>query len=395
MSSWSVSKPPSCKAGQALQYRSSNPEYNGPRLNKTILKMPIKKLIKKKKGKGLSDIGPPIPTNFSWRNTGGNKISPPMDQEECGSCWSFSTTSVLSDRYAIKYDMASPKLSPLWLVSAFTLPEEYGPDYPRNQRCDIGGNTFLAGQWIEKNFVKLETCWPYYVMTDKSPGNVCPENLNTAEFENCCSTCCGTTNANYKFTVKKGTTKYLASGDGENADPEITTALIQRSIMSQGPVSASFNVPPNFMKWWNTKDNASGKIFRPSSPTEQNVGGHAVVLTGWGVQDGIRYWELRNSWGNSGDRGYCKFAFSLDTPKEFWTSLDVPFKDGDWWTGGCVAFEPGPLPENYQKIQGTGGSAIGFSYGNKSNEKVLFDVYWALAGVIVLVVLYLIYKKIK
>jgi hypothetical protein len=66
--------------------------------------------------------------------------------------------------------------------------------------------------------------------------------------------------------------------------------------------------------------------------------------------------------------------------------------------GGLVVvslLKPGPLPENYQKIQGTGGSAIGFSYGNKSNEKVLFDVYWALAGVIVLVVLYLIYKKIK
>ena len=389
MSSWSVSTPPSCKAGHALQYRDLNPNYNGPRLNKTILKMPIKHLLKKKKGKGLADQGPPIPHSFSWKETGGNKICSPMDQKECGSCWSFSTTSTLSDRYAIKYNIASPKLSPLWLVSSFTLPPDFGTDAPRNQRCDLGGNTFLAGQWIEDNFVKLETCWPYAVMTNHSPGNVCPENLNVNNLDNCCAGCCGTDNAKYKFSVKKGTTKYLATGDGNQADPDTTTAMIQRSIMSEGPVTASFDVPEEFMSWWNTPDNMSGGVYVPSSTNY--VGGHAVVLTGWGVQNGVRYWELRNSWGKTGDNGYCKFAFSLDTPKEFWTSLDIPSKDGDWWNGGCVAFEPGDLPQGYPSIPGTGGSAIGSSYGDSSGK---YSACNLMIMVLIVIIMYLVYEKL-
>lgn len=47
-------------------------------------------------------------------------------------------------------------------------------------------------------------------------------------------------------------------------------------------------------KW----DSQSGQI---------SVTGHAVVIMGWGEENGIPYWIVRNSWGNNwGDKGYFK-----------------------------------------------------------------------------------------
>jgi len=38
------------------------------------------------------------------------------------------------------------------------------------------------------------------------------------------------------------------------------------------------------------------------------LGGHAVKCIGWGVEGGVAYWLLANSWGpNWGMNGYVKF----------------------------------------------------------------------------------------
>lgn len=47
------------------------------------------------------------------------------------------------------------------------------------------------------------------------------------------------------------------------------------------------------------------------------LGGHAVEMIGWGVENGQEYWLCKNSWGpNWGEQGYFRIAFgevSVDT----------------------------------------------------------------------------------
>ena len=43
------------------------------------------------------------------------------------------------------------------------------------------------------------------------------------------------------------------------------------------------------------------------------LGGHAVKLVGWGVEDGIEYWKIANSWNEDwGEDGYFRIVAGKD-----------------------------------------------------------------------------------
>lgn len=55
----------------------------------------------------------------------------------------------------------------------------------------------------------------------------------------------------------------------------------------------------------------SGVINNPGCFADSNIWNHAVVIVGTGVQDGLSYWLIRNSWGTSwGESGYVKVAIT-------------------------------------------------------------------------------------
>ncbi|VDO24226.1 unnamed protein product [Haemonchus placei] len=75
--------------------------------------------------------------------------------------------------------------------------------------------------------------------------------------------------------------------------------IIQRDIMKNGPVVASFAVYDDFKYY------ESG-IYKHTSGGVPN-GGHAVKVIGWGTENGTDYWLIANSWNYDwGEKGYFR-----------------------------------------------------------------------------------------
>jgi cathepsin B len=75
---------------------------------------------------------------------------------------------------------------------------------------------------------------------------------------------------------------------------------IRKEIYKWGPVSSGMVVYEDFMNW-------EGNGIYEYDKKSEYVGGHAIVIMGWGEEKGKKYWLVRNSWGEDwGDNGYFK-----------------------------------------------------------------------------------------
>jgi len=89
-----------------------------------------------------------------------------------------------------------------------------------------------------------------------------------------------------------------AYGIGSNID------AIATEIMTNGPVEAAFDVYEDFITY------RSG-IYQYT--TGGLLGGHAVKILGWGVDGGVKYWTVANSWNADwGDKGYFRILRGVD-----------------------------------------------------------------------------------
>lgn len=344
--------PPPCGAGRDIKY-GVQPHFAGPWPNLTSLKRSEFHDIYTH---GLADLESPPPQEFSWRTQAPDQIEDgSRNQASCGSCWSFATASVLGDRYALANGIKSPKPSVTFLLSGVG---SMGINQQPSQTCCCGGDIQTAAKWLQTNPIKLEECWPYSVVQeqqrscpaeagstgDSTPNYTVPPNLNVSQLKDCCGSCCGNTMAKPEFTVKPGSVKALrAPGSGiDGQDVAKTILAIKQDIHQNGPIATSIMVPPNFQDFWTKLVNnpTTTEVFVPE---EGQVGGHAIVLTGWGGPIGNQWWEVRNSWGSP---GFMRFQMTKpNTPSNLRTGIDVPIMGGQF--GGTVSFLPGPLTSGY------------------------------------------------
>merc|ERR1712187_517795 len=92
--------------------------------------------------------------------------------------------------------------------------------------------------------------------------------------------------------------KYFFEGNTVTASGEQD---IQRAIMAGGPMEVAFTVYSDF-------ENYAGGIYH--HVTGSMAGGHAVKVVGWGVEGGVKYWKIANSWNPYwGEKGYFRIKF--------------------------------------------------------------------------------------
>lgn len=249
----------------------------------------------------------PLPEHFSWRDQDVD-LEEVQDQGSCGSCWAVSSTSVLSDRVTIAQKLKrNPRLSATMTGSC-----------AMDTSCQEGGLPFKAGVFFEEKGVVGDACWPYSFVLNSKRLPACSEEPSSCLNQQ-------------RYFAKKGSTRNLF---GAHQDPAHTISLIKHEIINHGPVVATFRVFNDFVTWW---QRGCPGVYRPNSQSGLD-GWHAVVLTGWGIHtDGTPFWEMRNSWGLTGDKntGYGRMPLSTHVRPENHIGLDYPV---DGTNGGVTTF---------------------------------------------------------
>jgi C1A family cysteine protease len=93
---------------------------------------------------------------------------------------------------------------------------------------------------------------------------------------------------------------------------------IRHNLHKKGPLWVTFQVYDNFYDY-------KGGIF---SAPRGNVSYHAVLMTGYGEQNGNPYWILKNSWGPDwGEKGYFRIARGVDMCKIESIKLSYPIME--------------------------------------------------------------------
>jgi len=185
------------------------------------------------------------PDEFDWRAK--NVVTPVKNQGNCGSCWAFATVATVESAYAIKTGQ---------LVS---LSEQELLDCDdRDSGCD-GGYRPYAFQFVQEHGLTTETNYPY-----------CAEQKDT------CSP--------YNATVKIDRVINLGHDEEYYAD----------YLFQHGPFSIGMNVTKTM------KSYRSG-VFNPSPEdcAQESIGSHALLVVGYGSLNGVPYWLVKNSWGQS------------------------------------------------------------------------------------------------
>ncbi|GFP79473.1 cysteine proteinase 3 [Phtheirospermum japonicum] len=198
-----------------------------------------------------------LPESKDWRTTG--IVSPIKDQGHCGSCWTFSTTGALEAAYAQAFGKGI-SLSEQQLVDCAGAFNNFG--------CN-GGLPSQAFEYIKYNGgLETEDAYPY--------------------------------------TGKNGACKFTSENVGIQVLDSVNITLgaedeLKHAVAFARPVSVAFEVVNGFRAY---KDGVYTSNTCGSSPMDVN---HAVLAVGYGVENGIPYWLIKNSWGAAwGDNGYFK-----------------------------------------------------------------------------------------
>jgi len=202
-----------------------------------------------------------LPDYFDWKDQHGEDyITPIKDQEQCGSCWAFGTLAAVEGEANAYYNNPNldQNLSEQDLVSCF-----------HGQGCNgLYTSEFpnLLNYLINPK-VCQETCFPY-TATNNDCNNKC-SNWQTNSF-----------------------------GINSWQEVQFVRDEIKNALITKGPLITGMEVYCDFFSY-------GGGIYFHT--TNCFAGYHAVSIVGYGQEDGLEYWIVKNSWGeNWGEDGYFR-----------------------------------------------------------------------------------------
>jgi KDEL-tailed cysteine endopeptidase len=208
----------------------------------------------------LNNIFIESPDEFDWEKK--NKVSCVKNQGKCGSCWAFSTVAAIESENAI----VNNKLINL---SEQELIDCAGDEYD-NKGC--------GGGLMENAF--------HYVI---DRGLCSEENYPYEGVDNICRNC-----------------KEMITISDCREIPSYNETVLKYALLKK-PISVVVDASSLSFQFY------SNGILNSGCGTRLN---HAVLLVGYGEENGNKYWRIKNSWGKDwGEDGYIRLA-RQDTNKK-------------------------------------------------------------------------------
>ena len=199
-----------------------------------------------------------VPDSIDW--TTKNVVNPVRDQGQCGSCWAFATTANAESVWAIETSELLD-LSEQYLVDCAT-----GIGY-FNMGCN-GGQPDSALKYMINNGQCYESDYPYTASTGK------------------CQKC---------NTKIKELPKFSSCYDVKPNDQ-----LALKAATAKNPVVIAIEADTRYFQSY------SSGILTDSIKCGTNLD-HAVEIVGYGRDNNIDYWKVRNSWSDTwGENGYIR-----------------------------------------------------------------------------------------
>jgi C1A family cysteine protease len=195
--------------------------------------------------------------SVDWRALGG--VNPVQDQGQCGSCWAFSSTAALEGAHFV----ASGKL--------LKLAEQQFVDCVTSSAGCNGGMEADAFEYAQTNPQELESSYPYTARTGTCKANKSLEVVQVSS---------------YKAVQHKSYSQLKAAVAAQPTCVAVDAESSAWQLYSKG-------------------------IFNPRG-CGTNLD-HAITAVGYGSENGVDYFIVRNSWtANWGEQGYVRMAALAD-----------------------------------------------------------------------------------
>ena len=201
-----------------------------------------------------------VPFKVDWRKN--HKVSSVKNQLHCGGCWAFSSSGAVESAWAIKNNVLY-NLSQQELIDCST---DYG-----NHGCG-GGSMDLGFQYIIDNGLCTNLTYPY-VASDQECQKGCSSVVNISEY--------GDLRPNDELNLQKG--------------------------VAQQPVSVAIQA-----------NKRSFQLYQSGIYSDLDCGtqlDHGVLVVGYGydIELDMKYWIIKNSWGNQwGENGYIRIQRDIE-----------------------------------------------------------------------------------
>ena len=199
---------------------------------------------------------------LDWREKG--VVTPVKNQGECASCYALASAAAIESHHAIKskqlQDVSSQEILDCSLEEPY---ENYG--------CE-GGSLEPAYDYIKDKGLVSDKTYPYTAITGDN---------------------CDSKKDNLVANIKS----YVVIDEGDEK-------ALKEALATRGPIAVGLDASSDTWQFY------GGGIYYESEckSSIENVN-HAVLLVGYGEENGMKYWIVKNSYGDTwGENGYARIA---------------------------------------------------------------------------------------